>query len=32
MRDRRDKKAGVDDKTEENPFHFFVEMLLEILL
>ena len=25
----RDKKAGLDDKTEENHFHFFVELLLE---
>ena len=27
---RRDKKAGTDDKTEENHFHrFFIELLLE---
>ena len=25
----REKKAGVDDKTEENHFYFFVELLLE---
>ena len=31
MRDERDKKEGIDDKTEkENLFHhFFIELLLE---